>query len=118
MIWIFFVAPPKAPSSLTVKKVDSNSATLNWKPPQDDGGSKVTGYKVKVREEGSDKWKDLATLTPYDTEYTAKNLKTGKGYHFAIVAENKVGLGDAAETESSVIPRKKPGMSPRPVIAL
>lgn len=101
-----------------MEKVESNSATLNWKPPQEDGGSKVTAYKVKVREEGSDKWKDLATLTPYDTEYTAKNLKTGKEYHFAIVAENKAGLGDAAETESSIIPRKKPGMSPRPVKAL
>lgn len=111
MYHVAFVAPPKAPSNLTVKKVDSNSASLQWKPPQDDGGSKVTGYKVRVREEGSDKWKDLATLTPFDTDYTAKNLKTGKEYYFAIVAENKAGLGDAVETESSVIPRKKPGMS-------
>lgn len=112
-IFFYFSAPPKAPSNLTVKKIDSNSATINWKPPQDDGGSKVTGYKVKVKEEGSDQWKDLASLTPYDTEYTAKNLKTGKGYHLAVVAENKAGLGEAVETESSIVPRKKPGMFPQ-----
>lgn len=104
-----FTATPKAPTSLNIKNVEATTVTLQWKPPKDDGGSKIVGYTVRRQEEGSEVWEDVGTLKSFETEFTAKNLKTGTAYNFAVVAENKLGLGDAVNTDSPVIPRRKPG---------
>jgi hypothetical protein len=43
-----------------------------------------------MKEDDSDDWKKLASVGAFDTAYTAKNLKTGKQYKFAVAAENKI----------------------------
>ena len=100
---------PEAPEFIRPKSIGSDSVTLEWRPPKNDGGSRVTGYKVKMREEGSEDWKDVASLKPYDTEYTVRKLSTGKGYDFCILAENEIGAGNSVETEKTITPQKKPG---------
>lgn len=87
----------------------ADKATVQWKEPKEDGGSKVTGYIVKVKEEGTDTWKDVAKLGVYDKDYTVKELTPGKSYDFEVVAENKAGEGTPAATDKPVTPRKKPG---------
>ena len=37
---------------------------LSWDKPRDDGGDKVKGYVVEVREKGSSKWKPLNDRFP------------------------------------------------------
>lgn len=109
-LFFLYTEAPKAPSNLRVKKINSDKVTLEWKSPKDDGGSKVTGYKLRMREDGSDVWTDVAVLKPFDNEYTFKDLTTGKGYFFSVVPENKMGLGEAAETQEAAVPFKKPGL--------
>jgi hypothetical protein len=50
-----------------------------------------------MKEDDSDDWKKLASVGAFDTAYTAKNLKTGKQYKFAVAAENKIGRGELSE---------------------
>ncbi|KAK3083483.1 hypothetical protein FSP39_023775 [Pinctada imbricata] len=98
---------PKAPAYIRPKRLTADSVTLEWKPPTDDGGSKVKGYKLRVKEDGSDEWQPVASLKPYDTEYTVKKLKTGKSYDFSIQAENDLGIGESVETEETIKLQKK-----------
>ena len=58
-----------------VEDVDSDSVTLSWTKPTDDGGNKVAGYVVEVREKGTNKWKPLNEKVPCkDTKFTGKMI--------------------------------------------
>jgi len=44
---------------------------LSWTKPKEDGGDKVRGYVVEVKEKGSNKWKPLNDKAPCkDTKFT------------------------------------------------
>ena len=105
----YFTEAPQAPESLKVKAKNTDKVTLEWKAPKDIGGSKVTGYQIFMKEDDSDDWKKIGSVGAFDTAYTAKNLKTGKQYKFAVAAENKIGRGELSELESPIILQKKPG---------
>jgi len=63
-------APGKTGAPL-VEDVDEDSVTLSWGKPRDDGGDKVQGYVVEVREKGTNKWKPLNEKSPCrDNKYT------------------------------------------------
>lgn len=62
---------PGKPGTPIVDDVDEDSATLSWNRPLDDGGSKVTGYVVEVREKGNNKWTPLNDRAPCkETRFT------------------------------------------------
>ncbi|KAH9498302.1 hypothetical protein Btru_006487 [Bulinus truncatus] len=102
---------PAAPANLKIKEVGKDFVTVEWSPPKSDGGSKITGYRLLVREDGSDEWKEVGKVGPLDSTYVFKSLSDKKKYFFAVVAENKMGQGDKLETESGVKP-KKPSTKP------
>lgn len=43
------VFPADAPDQPKVDKITKDSVTLSWKKPNNDGGSKVTGYVIEQR---------------------------------------------------------------------
>ena len=102
-----FAAVPSKPADISVKNIKDDNLTLTWKPPKEDGGSKVEKYHIIMKEDDGE-WKELATVKAYDNDYKVSNLKPNKKYDFAIVAENKAGLGDATETVSPTILKEKP----------
>lgn len=102
-------APEKPVGPLSVKNLGSDSVTLAWKAPKDDGGNPITGYKIQVSQDNAD-WSDLDTLDKFSKEYTAKNLKEGKDYKFRVCAINKVGTGQPLESEV-ITPTKAKGRS-------
>ena len=65
-------ATPNAPGKPEVDDVDEDSITLSWQKPKDDGGDKVTGYQVEMKEEGSSKWKPCNDFAIRDTFYTGE----------------------------------------------
>ena len=51
--------------------VDEGTVTLEWSKPKDDGGGKIKGYVVEVKEKGANKWKPLNDKHPCrDTSFT------------------------------------------------
>ena len=92
-----------------MRDLGSDSVTLGWKQPRDDGGNPITGYKIQVSQNNAD-WKDLDTLDKFSKEYKAKSLKEGVDYKFRVCALNKVGAGEALESEV-VTPTKAKGKS-------
>jgi hypothetical protein len=70
---VFFPATPNAPGKPEVDDVDEDSVTISWQKPKDDGGDKVTGYQVEMKEEGSSKWKPVNDFAIRDTFYTGIN---------------------------------------------
>uniref|UniRef100_A0A7M4F6M8 Titin n=1 Tax=Crocodylus porosus TaxID=8502 RepID=A0A7M4F6M8_CROPO len=83
---------PDPPVDLEVHNPTSKSATLTWKPPLYDGGSKIMGYIIEKLAKGEDKWERCNDyLVPLLT-YTVKGLEEGKEYQFRARAENAAGI--------------------------
>lgn len=97
---------PSAPTNLKVKDIGKDFVSVEWSPPKSDGGSKLIGYRLLIREDGSDEWKEIGKVGGFDSTYTFKNLSDKKKYFFAVVAENKLGQSGRLETENSVKPKR------------
>ena len=69
---------------------------MAWKPPADDGGSKIFNYVVEYRLEGG-KWITANEEHVDKLTFVVKGLKTDSIYEFRIAAENKAGVGPASD---------------------
>lgn len=85
-------------------KIGTNFVDLEWLPPLRDGGSKVTKYIIKKKED--DKWTKVTTVEAFDNSCRVKDLKDDTKYYFAVFAENKIGLSEPCETKP-VKPQKE-----------
>lgn len=103
-------APPGPPSSLKATKVGPDYISLEWKPPSENGGSKITGYKVEQCEEDGENWIKVAEIPSFDTSYKVTGLKDTKAYLFAISAKNSIGYGPACETDKGIKPKTPEGI--------
>lgn len=101
---------PDQPVGVTAIAVSPTSISLNWSPPQNNGGSSITGYKIDYRIVPSTTYTSLATLGNVTT-FTHTNLITGKTYIYRISAINSIGTGSpspevlATPTSSSTPPK-------------
>ncbi|MDE1770871.1 MAG: fibronectin type III domain-containing protein, partial [Thaumarchaeota archaeon] len=70
---------PDQPIGVTASAISPTSIILNWSPPQNNGGSPITGYHIDYRVAPNTAYTSLATLNNVTT-YTHLNLVTGKTY--------------------------------------
>ncbi|KAL9904483.1 titin-like [Glossina fuscipes fuscipes] len=94
------IAPPSPPQNLRTPDITSRSVTLDWEVPAHNGGSEITGYCVEKRSSTSTKWTKVVTLNAHNLQYTVDNLKEKCEYWFRVSAENEVGLGAPAVTDT------------------
>uniref|UniRef100_A0A0K8VP60 Titin n=2 Tax=Bactrocera latifrons TaxID=174628 RepID=A0A0K8VP60_BACLA len=94
------ITPPSPPQNLRIPDVTNRSVTLDWEVPANNGGSEITGYCIEKRSATSTKWTKVITLDAHCRQYTVDNLKEKCEYWFRVSAENAVGLGAPAVTES------------------
>ena len=98
-----YIDKPGPPNSVQVVEVHKRSVVLTWRPPTDDGGSPVTGYRAEYRFEGGFKWEWANEGEKVDgRKYTVTGLKEGTVYEFRVAAENKAGIGQFAECSMPV----------------
>uniref|UniRef100_A0A1I7VVS1 non-specific serine/threonine protein kinase n=1 Tax=Loa loa TaxID=7209 RepID=A0A1I7VVS1_LOALO len=83
--------PPEGP--LAYSETSRHSVTLRWCPPEDDGGSEVTGYRIEYQEAGTPNWVRVIEAVGGNT-YTVRGLDHGKQYRFRVRAENVMGLSE------------------------
>ncbi|HEU5221175.1 MAG TPA: fibronectin type III domain-containing protein, partial [Candidatus Nitrosotalea sp.] len=78
---------PDAPTGFSALAVSPTSVNLNWNPPQNNGGSPITGYRIDYRIAPSSTYSTLVTLGNLTT-YTHSGLTTSKTYIYRVYAIN------------------------------
>ncbi len=101
---------PDQPIGASATAISPTSISLNWSPPQNNGGSAITGYQINYRVVPNTSYTTLVTLGNVTT-YTHVNVATGKTYIYSISAINTIGTGSpspevlATPTSSSAPPK-------------
>uniref|UniRef100_A0A8C3G2G8 Titin n=1 Tax=Cyclopterus lumpus TaxID=8103 RepID=A0A8C3G2G8_CYCLU len=88
---------PSSPHSVVVQSATKENMVVVWATPSNDGGSKILGYHVELKERNSILWvKQNKQLIP-ETRFKAVGLEEGIEYEFRVYAENIVGLSKASK---------------------
>ena len=92
---------PSAPTGLAVRS-ESETITVMWGMPADNGGSAITGYQVRSRMNGGDwrNWMDVEGGANA-TSYTMTGLTNGIGHEIAVRAVNAIGPGASDSVEAT-----------------
>ena len=93
---------PDEPGHLRVFPHDAQGLELSWEEPTGDGGSAITGYKVRWKE-STDSWEtpeDVSEETVTGRTYTINGLTDGVEYTVRVLASHEVGDGDPSDEES------------------
>ena len=84
---------PSVPLSLTGKATSSTQIALDWKAPEDDGGSPVTDYIIKYKLDDGVNWNTFAHPRSTVTNIKITGVDNAKPYQFKVAAKNSVGVG-------------------------
>ncbi|CAL1540886.1 unnamed protein product, partial [Lymnaea stagnalis] len=110
------LGPPGRPGGpLEVKEVTKESATVTWKPPEDDGGSEIKGYRVEKFDMDKGKWEKVATVQ--GNKCVVPKLQEGHDYKFRVIAEGPNGDSAPLELENPITaknPFEKPDAPGKP----
>ena len=99
---------PRAPKSVTITNKGDRTLTVTWEPPDNDGGSAITKYKVQWKGDGETQWTTPANeKLASDRSHEITGLTNGVQYTVQVFARNEHGLS----TEYGQVtgrPSKKP----------
>ncbi|KAI4788997.1 hypothetical protein KUCAC02_035499, partial [Chaenocephalus aceratus] len=101
--------PPAGP--VVISEVSSESCSLSWSEPADDGGTEIGNYIVEKRESGSASWQ-VVNSSVKRTTIKVTNLTKYMEYTFRVCAENKFGVSKSTESAAVVI--EHPFVPPSP----
>ena len=92
---------PSAPMGLTAR-VESETITVMWGMPADNGGSAITGYQARYRMNGG-QWTNWMMVEggANATSYTMTGLSNGIGHEVEVRAVNAIGPGASASVEAT-----------------
>jgi len=108
---------PLKPRNLNPEEIRAEHVKLSWDPPQDDGGTPITGYLVRYMDIDSGEWATACTTSSCNA--TAKGLKPGHLYQFEVSAINKEGQSEPILTTDPILaenPYRPPGPPGEPKI--
>ena len=92
---------PSAPTGLAAS-VESETITVMWGMPTDNGGSAITGYQVRYRMNGGAWTNPMAVEGGASaTSHTIMGLTNGIGYTVEVWAVNAIGRGATASVEAT-----------------
>jgi hypothetical protein len=103
---------PGKPGTPTVADYDSDFVQLEWKRPENDGGSPITGYVVEKKDKYSGGWEPCATVEGDITTARVPELIEGVQYEFRVRAVNKGGPGEPSDSSLQHTARPK-NLAPR-----
>uniref|UniRef100_A0A8C4KLQ3 TITIN protein n=1 Tax=Dromaius novaehollandiae TaxID=8790 RepID=A0A8C4KLQ3_DRONO len=100
---------PAPPKRLDIVDTTKSSVVLAWLKPDHDGGSRVTGYLLEMKQKGSDYWIEAGQTK--QLTFTVEGLMENNEYEFRVKAKNDAGYSEPREAFSSVI-IKEPQIEP------
>uniref|UniRef100_A0A3Q0QSD0 Titin n=1 Tax=Amphilophus citrinellus TaxID=61819 RepID=A0A3Q0QSD0_AMPCI len=96
---------PSSPRSVVVQSTTKESMVVVWEKPNNDGGSKILGYHLELKERNNILWvKQNKQLIP-ETRFKVVGLEEGIEYEFRVYAENIVGLSKASKVSEIQVAR-------------
>uniref|UniRef100_A0A8C6LA80 Titin n=1 Tax=Nothobranchius furzeri TaxID=105023 RepID=A0A8C6LA80_NOTFU len=88
--------------------IKNDSCVVFWKPPLNDGGSKIKSYCLEKKNKKDKKeWTDWTLVTTDEikqTVFSVKHLTEGTEYIFRVKCENLGGESDYSEETTPIIP--------------
>ncbi|KAG8519593.1 Myosin-binding protein C, cardiac-type [Galemys pyrenaicus] len=104
---------PSSPEDLCVTEAWGFNVALQWKPPQDDGNTEISGYTVQKADKKTMEW--FTVLEHYRrTHCVVSELVIGNGYYFRVFSHNIVGPSDKAATTKEAVFIPRPGIAYEP----
>ena len=88
---------PGAPKNLEATAVGQTQIDLRWEPPDDDGGSEITGYRIEGSADDGDPWTTLVAHHP-TTTYSDTGLEPETTRYYRVSAINAVGEGPPSDS--------------------
>ncbi|EGT49285.1 hypothetical protein CAEBREN_29721 [Caenorhabditis brenneri] len=88
---------PGKPKNMEAIDIDKDHCTLAWEPPEEDGGTPITGYIIERREKSEKDWHQVGQTKPDCCELTDKKVVEDKEYLYRVKAVNKAGPGDPCD---------------------
>ena len=93
--------PSRPRGPLKATDIQKTSLTVQWKNPEDDGGSPLTGYLLEMRETNRQYWNRVDQVSASITNYIVQNLRQDIEYEFRVTAMNKIGQSEPLVSEGS-----------------
>ena len=94
---------PGTPRGLDAEADGTSRIELSWRAPTSDGGTRITGYRIEVSEDGGTRWNDLVTNSHNTrTTYVHTGLEPATRRHYRVSAINREGVGRASRVVSAV----------------
>ncbi|MED6284452.1 Myosin-binding protein C, fast-type, partial [Characodon lateralis] len=107
------VEKPGPPINVHVTDVWGFNATLEWKPPKDDGNCEIIGYTIQKCDMKTKEW-----FTVYEhnrrPSCTVSDLVMGNEYSFRVFSENICGLSDDPGNSKNTAVINKTGLIYQP----
>ena len=99
---------PRASKSVTITNEGDQTLTVTWEPPDNDGGSAITNYKVQWKGKDETEWTSPANdKGATDRSHEITDLTNGIMYTVQVFAKNENGYSNEPG-EVTGIPSKKP----------
>uniref|UniRef100_A0AAG5CSE1 Twitchin n=1 Tax=Anopheles atroparvus TaxID=41427 RepID=A0AAG5CSE1_ANOAO len=99
---------PDRPEQVAIKDYDKDYVELEWKTPENDGGSPITGYVIEKLGKYSSDWEKAVEVPDGDaTSAIVPDLIEGTAYQFRVRAINRAGEGEPSRPTESHIARSK-----------
>ena len=101
---------PAAPRNLTATAVGHSRIDLDWDRPSDDGGSRITGYRIEVSEDRRRTWSQLDQVRGVNTtRYSHTGLPPNTTRHYRVSAMNSTGAGRPSAVDWATTAADVPG---------
>ena len=108
------VTRPASPTSLTAEGEDQ-MVELDWYEPDSDGGSSITSYQYRYRQQSSSgswgSWSSWSSTGSTDPWYDGTGLTNGTNYGFQVRAVNAIGSSSTSNT-ATAMPVEPPPSEP------
>ena len=91
-------ALPSVPADLGATAISIDQIDLLWQPPDDDGDTDITGYRIEVSDDDGGTWTNLRSNTrSVDTTYSHTAVPPGTTIHYRVSAINGLGIGPPSD---------------------
>lgn len=92
---------PTPPRDLTISEITSESAYLQWKAPEDNGGAVISHYVVEKKDVAAEQWVPVSAANK-KLSLMAMYLMEGIQYMFRVAAENQFGRSNYVTTKTPI----------------